>query len=207
MLSSIRSVPKSYLALDDYIADFAAKSKDLDGDIWKCERAQYFREPGNSSWESFVAGRWKESVRTAQESLPELTAYYAELAEHGSRFFRVHIVELPLTAYLRWELHVLRVRARAGERIRISSPEVTAPVESHHGTIPELVLLEGAAGYVVDYGDDGAPRGADRFIDAGAITSSRGLLSDLYDRSEDFEEFFLREVEPLGPPRPEPGDQ
>jgi hypothetical protein len=116
----------------------------------------------------------------------------------------VRVVELPLTGYLRWELYVLRVRARAGERIRIALPRVTAPAESRYGTIPELVILGSVAGYVVDYGDDGTPSGAWKFVEAGAISRCRSALQELYDSSEEIEQFFTREVEPLGAPPGKP---
>ena len=201
------AVPTRYLPLDDYIADYNTISGSLDGDIWKSERAQSFREPGNPSWEAFVAGRWDDAVASAAESLPELIDYFAGLAGQGSRFYRVRAVEFPLTAYLHWELYVLRVRAQAGERIRIALPRVTASAESLHGTIPELVILGHAAGYVVDYGADGTPRGAEKFVDADAILRCRAVLQKIYDESADFEQFFVSEVEPLGEPIRDPGSQ
>ncbi|GAA2486960.1 DUF6879 family protein [Winogradskya humida] len=188
------AVVTEYLPLKEYIADFTVVSADLAGDIWKSERAQYFREPGNKSWESFVAGRWDEAVETAEADLPDLTAYYTSLAQQGSRFYRVRVVDFPVSEYLRWELHVLRVRAKAGERIRIAQPAVTAPAEQKYGTIPELLILGDLAGYVVDYGADGAPCGAAKFVEPAAIARCRASLRDIYDSSEEFEEFFAREV-------------
>jgi hypothetical protein len=194
------AVPMRYLPLNEYIEDYGRVSRNLDGDIWKSERAQDFREPGNPSWESFISGRWDEALECANETLPELTDYFSELATSGFHFYRLRVVEPPLTQYLHWELHVLQVRVKAGERIRIALPEIVEPAESVHGRIPELVLLGKAVGYVVDYGQDGTPRGAHRFVDAGVIAECRSIVEDLYARSEDLSQFFAREVEPLEPP-------
>ncbi|GAA2574936.1 hypothetical protein GCM10010435_58410 [Winogradskya consettensis] len=190
------AVVTEYLPLEEYIADFTVVSADLAGDIWKSERAQHFREPGNKSWEAFVAGRWDEALEIAEADLPKLEAYFADLAQRRSRFFRVRAVESPVSEYLRWELHVLRVRAQAGERIRIADPAVTDLTEAKYGTVPELLILGDAAGYVVDYGGDGAPRGAAKFAQPAAIARCRAALQDMYDSSEEFEEFFTREVAP-----------
>jgi hypothetical protein len=92
------------------------------------------------------------------------------------------------------------VRAQAGERVRIALPDVVEPVESRHGSIPELVILGDSTGYVVDYGADGTPRGAGKFSEADSIKRCRSVLKEIYDQSEDLEEFFAREVAPLGAP-------
>jgi hypothetical protein len=199
-MSLVDAAKTTYLPLDDYIEDYTAVSVNLEGDIWKSERAQFFQEPGNQSWEAYVAGRWEEALQASTSELTQLRDYFSQLAGRGSQFYRVRVVELPLSSYLRWELHVLRVRLRAGERIRIALPGVAGPVERQHGILPELVLLGDAAGYIVDYGDDGIAKGAAKFDDPALIGRCRSALSDLYEQSEDFEEFFAREVIPTGQP-------
>ena len=186
----------SYLDLDHYVADFYRVSAELDRPIWKSERAQVFREPGNPSWEAFVEGRWADAVELAGAGFAELEAYFAELDGRGCPFYRVRVVEIPPTPYLRWALHVIRNRARAGERVRVVTSESIAHTESKHGRLPELVLLGSKAGYVVDYSEDGTARGAYRFTDGAVIERCTRLLSDLYDQGEDIEQFFDREIVP-----------
>jgi len=109
------------------------------------------------------------------------------------------VAEMPPTPYLRWALHVIQARARAGERVRVITSDAIAPTESRHGRLPELVLLGSRVGYVVDYSSDGTARGAHRFTDISAIERCTRLLSNLYDQGEDIEQFFSREIAVLPP--------
>lgn len=196
----LAGVSTEYLGLDDYVEDFYRASADLDGPIWKSERAQVFSEPGNPSWEAFASGRWDEAVDLAGAGSAELKAYFADLDARGCPFYRVRVAELPPTPYLQWEMHVIRTRALAGERIRVVTPDLLAPVESRHGRLPELVILGTRAGYLVDYSGDGVATGAHRFTDGQAMDRCIRLLTDLYARGEDLAAFFDREIAPLPPP-------
>ena len=189
-----------YLGLDDYVSDFYRASAELDRPIWKSERAQVFREPGNPSWEAFVEGRWADAVELAGAGFTELETYFTELDGRGCPFHRVRVVEIPPTPYLRWALHVVRNRARAGERVRVITSQSIAQIESGLGRLPELVLLGSKAGYVVDYSEDGTARGAYRFTDGAAIERCTRVLSDLYVQGEDIEQFFHREIASSEPP-------
>jgi hypothetical protein len=200
MPDALSHVPTQYLALDDYVADFYVTSERLDGPLWKVERAQTFREPGSSSWEAFDAGRWLDALELACKPDDNLTHYFQELASRGTEFRRVRIVEFPVTPYLQWALHVIRTRVDAGERVRVVSAAHLESLEADVGRIPELVLIGSQAGYAVDYDGDGTPRGAQKFVDRQAITEWTNAISDLYERGEDFMEFFDREIAPLPPP-------
>ena len=200
MFDLLAGATTEHLGLDDYVSDFYRVSAGLDGPIWKSERAQVFREPGNPSWEAFAEGRWADAVELAGAGLTELEAYFTELNGRGCPFYRVRVVEMPPAPYLRWALHVIRNRARAGERVRVITAESIAHTESEHGRLPELVFLGSKAGYVVDYSEDGTARGAYRFTDGAAIERCTRVLSDLYEQGEDIEQFFDREIVPLEPP-------
>lgn len=48
------------LTLAEYQADFARHFWNIDQrGFWKLERQQFFREPGDASWEAFARGEWK----------------------------------------------------------------------------------------------------------------------------------------------------
>ncbi|NMO55138.1 hypothetical protein HH310_28625 [Actinoplanes sp. TBRC 11911] len=196
-MSLVDAAKTTYLPLDDYIEDFTTVSANLVGDIWKSERAQHFQEPGNRSWEAYIAGRWEEALQASTSELTELKQYFSQLERRGTQFYRIRVVELPLSSYLRWELHILRVRLLAGERIRIAPPPITDRAEQQYGMIPELVLLGDTAGYIVDYSDDGVAKGAAKFDDPLLIGRCRAALAEMYEHSEEFEQFFAREVLPV----------
>lgn len=200
----LAGVTTEYLGLDGYVEDFYRVSADLDGPIWKSERAQTFSESGNPSWEAFAEGRWDEAVDLAGAGSAELKGYFADLDTRGCSFHRVRVVELPPTPYLRWETHVIRTRALAGERVRVVITQLLASVESRYGRLPELVILGTRAGHLVDYSVDGVATGAHRFTDRQAMDRCVRLLTDLYARGEDLVAFFDREIAPLGPSRDRP---
>lgn len=113
----------------------------MDGcDSWKLERRQHFREPGDASWEAFVRGDWQEALRLIEAQRAGLLDLSRLAARHRCRLLRVRVVEVPLTPYLQWELHLLRVRAECGELIRVTGPEHIAAYE-RESPVPELVTL------------------------------------------------------------------
>ncbi|MBT8223915.1 MAG: hypothetical protein HKP61_01105 [Dactylosporangium sp.] len=196
----LAGVPTTYLDLDGYLADYERAAAALDGTIWKAERAQVFQEPENPSWEAFRAGDWATAIALAEQGSTELTAYFDDLHASGFGLCRVRIVERPLTAYLQWALHVVRLRAQAGERVRVVLAEDLGSLEAEVGRIPELLIMGRRVGYVVDYGENGIARGARRFDDPAVIDRCTALLADLHARGEDLEPFFQREVATLPPP-------
>ena len=198
----LSDVATSYLALEDYIADYQRATEQLAAPIWKLELGQVFREPGNPSWEAYADHRWEDALQHLQKSSEELSEYFAALRAQGSSFFRVRAVTRPLSGYLQWESHALNARYLAGEQIRVVSTDVITTLQSGHGEIPELVILGQLTGYAVDYRPDGTPRGATKFDDSGAIARCSRLIEDLYQQGEEFGAFFQREVLPLAPPIP-----
>lgn len=189
------------LSLAEYGADFNERLWLQDGhDSWKLERRQEFREPGSPSWEAFAAGKWELAVELCEaqrSSLPELV----EQAErHRSYFHRVRVVSLPVTPYLQWELHYIRVRAATGwERIRVVDAARLRDLEQD-GTLPELVTVCGRTLYEVLYTGDGVCEGADRHTDPGVIAAYEDLIKALFAEGDDLESFFRDQIAPLPPP-------
>src|ERR1700728_2724665 len=92
---------------------------DFEDNFWrsrefrKLERGQVFAEPGDASWEAFDAGDWGEAMHLAEARRADLRRYHEENAAAGIRTRRIRIVSLPVTPYLQWELHLLRLRDEA----------------------------------------------------------------------------------------------
>jgi hypothetical protein len=93
---------------------------------------------------------WEEALRLLEEKRDVLLASYRGDEIRGSFFHRVRVVEEPLTPYLQWELHSLRLRAECGERVRVVSADMVAASELT-GLVPEVVILGGSALYQVVY--------------------------------------------------------
>ncbi|MEU1943329.1 DUF6879 family protein [Streptomyces melanosporofaciens] len=191
------------LPLDAYRRDFRERQWTIDGqDSWKLERQQRFREPGFASWEAFARGDWDESLRLIEEERDYLREFSQEVEDHRITLYRVRVVEEPIAPYLQWELHLLRLRAECGERIRVVGPGHLGELERSE-KLPELLTLGDRTTYRIRYTDQGILDGAVRFTDAGTTARCRAFTRDLYGAGEDLESYFAREVAHLPPPQPE----
>ncbi|WP_431042030.1 DUF6879 family protein [Streptomyces sp. P1-3] len=191
------------LPLAAYREDFRARQWTIDGqDSWKLERQQEFKEPGFPSWEAFSRGDWETAMRLVEDERDWLREFAQENDERGISLFRVRVVEEPLAPYLQWELHLLRLRAEYGERIRVVGPERIRGLEAD-GPLPELLTLGNRTVYKIRYDDQGILDGAVRFVDPRVTARCRDFTRDLYEFGEDVIPYFDREVAHL--PAPGPG--
>ncbi|MGW1177410.1 DUF6879 family protein [Kitasatospora sp. NPDC002543] len=188
------------LTRDDYRRDFRERDALVRGqDSWKLERRQHFEEQGSPSWEAARRGDWDEALRLLEGRREALREIGREDVERQSFFHRIRVVEQPLTTYLQWELHSLRIRAECGERIRIVGAAVLADSEKFD-QLPEIVVLGGRTLYQVRYSEKGIPTGAIRFTDPDLVRRWEGYLADLHRAGEDVLAYFDREVAHLLPP-------
>lgn len=193
-------VNSELLTLDDYNVAFDQDFWSIkEGDFWKLERQQHFREPDDDSWRAFAEGNWSEALRLLEARRDDLIDYYRKIAAHGFANYRVRVVEQPIIPYLQWELHLLRVRERAGALIRVIGPDKIAELESD-GSLPEFATLGSTVLYQPVYDEHGVLCAGRRFRDRGLVDRCRTLTQTLYDEGEPLASFFDREVAPLPPP-------
>lgn len=189
------------LELDAYYADFEEKlwSTSAPG-FWKLERQQFFKEPGNASWEAFAKGDWQESMRIIEDERPGMIDYYRKIEELGFANRRVRVVEQPITPYLQWELHVLRMRDQYGGKVRIVTGEQVADFE-RDAPLPEIYTHGTTVMYQAVYGDDGVLESARRFVDRDLVVRCQRFIQDLYEIGQPLEPFFNEHVAVLPQPQ------
>ena len=68
----------------------------------------------------------------------------------------------------------------------------------HGGPLPEVVIDEHAL-YHVRYDADWRADGAKRIDDPSVLSQARNELADLWEKGEDFLDYFSREIIPLMP--------
>jgi len=189
------------LVREAYRRDFRQRDARIrNHDSWKFERRQHFEEQGNLSRDAFRRGDWDEALRLLDEKRDSLLALTKEDERRNSFFHRVRVVETPLTPYMRWELHSLRIRAECGERIRVIDVEKVAASE-RPDPLPEVVILGGQTLYYVLYTATGVPDGAVRYTDPGFISNWENYIKNLYEDGEDVVSYFDRELAHLHVPR------
>ena len=165
----------------------------------KLERGQHFKERGFASWEAFAAGDWERALELAGERREQYAEQMRDAKRRGLAQRRLRVVEFPVTPYVQWEMHVLRVRVEVGDVIRVLDARTITDIEKHH-PVPEVVILGDSVMYGVRYDDDGNAAGARRYRDPALIRETLDGFEELYARGEDFLSFFDREIAPLGAP-------
>ena len=165
----------------------------------KLERGQHFRERGFASWEAFAAGQWDKALSLIGERRDAYAQQVEEAARLGVAQRRLRVVEFPVTPYVQWELHVLRVRVEVGDPIRVLDARTIAEIERDR-PVPEVVILGDVVMFEVQYDDDGNAAGANRFTDPALIKETSAGFDVLYEQGEAYADFFDREIAPLPPP-------
>lgn len=195
MLDTISSIPGDHLDLSEYGDDFGARFQSLrNSDIRKLERQQEFHEPESDSWMAFLQDRREESLRMLEANRPALRELFSRLAGVGCRVQRVRVVEKPISTYLLWELHSLRIRAQCGEDIRVITPEPLSTFERDH-PVPETLTLGDEVTYRILYDAQGEAEGAIRFLDPALTARCGAEIAVLHGQAEVLEDYFVREVE------------
>lgn len=187
------------LALPAYYADFE-KHFARTAEFWKLERGQSFAEPGDASWEAFDSGEWEKALRLLDARREDLTSYHREAAAAGTMTRRIRIVSLPVTPYLQWELHLLRLRDETGGPIRILRDTAIAKLEGE-GPLPDIYTLDREVVYQAVYDEHGVLEHALKYIDRELVSRCRDFIVELYARGEPISSFFEREIAHLPPPR------
>lgn len=189
------------LELEEYRRDFQLRDEAVTGrDSWKFERQQHFQELSSPSWEAFRRGEWQESLRLTGEELGNWQRIVQEDRARETVFHRVRIVEEPLTPYLQWELHSLRVQGESGMPVRVVDGEGLRPFE-RVAPLPEVVVLGGRVLYEVLYTDEGFLNGGVRYTDAELIGRWEEFIQQLYAGGEEIASYVDRYVSHLPAPK------
>ncbi|MEU7525159.1 DUF6879 family protein [Saccharothrix sp. NPDC042600] len=197
----VHSVHHELLPLDEYWPDFERNFwRTGTPGFWKLERQQHFQEPGYDSWEAFARGDWSESLRLLEEGRGDLAAEQRRMAEAGFTARRVRVVEEPISPYLQWELHVLRLRDECGGPVRVVPVERVARYEAAE-PLPEIYTLGTELMYEAVYDERGILQAARRYTDRAVIMRCQRFISELYASAEPIASYFERRV--AGLPAPE----
>jgi hypothetical protein len=188
------------LELPEYYTDFERHFAEA-REFLKLERGQAFAEPGNPSWEAFSHGDWARSMALIECLREDLKEYHRQAEAAGTSTYRIRIVSFPLTPYVQWELHVLRLRDETGGSVRILLDSAVADVEDQ-GPLPDIYTVDRAVMYEAVYDDHGVLEHALRYTDQAVVRRCRDFIADLYNRGEPISDFFAREVASLPPPHP-----
>lgn len=189
------------LDIDVYRREFRLyRGEILDRDSWKFERRQHFEEQSSPGRDAFRQGDWEKAMSILAEKRESILRSVREDYENRTNFYRVRVVEEPISAYLQWELRSLRMQADCGKPIRVISAEAVSALESGR-LLPEVVVLGAQTLYEVVYTDAGVPDSAVRFTNAELVNNWLEFIKELYDTGESVVSYVDRQVAYLPPPQ------
>jgi hypothetical protein len=205
MLERVHDLPGQGLGLKSYSSDFQENFWTADV-TWKLERQESFREPAVPSWAAMERGDWDTAVRLVEEMRAGRAELQKKLDQKGIVQRRIRIVGHPVTPYLQWEMHALRLWAELGEEIRVLPAEAVRALEPVR-TLPEVVVLGGRSAispvmYEILY-RGGELAGARKLTDRHLIAACRREIATLWSKGEDLFGYFDREIAVLPPPSPQ----
>ncbi|NUT46158.1 MAG: hypothetical protein HOV94_02390 [Saccharothrix sp.] len=189
-----------FLELASYREEFQRRfDRQTHSVSWKFERRQTFRQPSSPSWKAFSEGDWATAVRKLEENRPRLTAMFEEMAGRDFVLRRVRVVEEPVTPYLHWELHSLRVRAQCGEQIRVVPSDSFRQLEINH-ELPETITIGEEGLFEIAYDSTGVLTGGTWVDDRDTLANWVHFTRTLYESGEPLLDHFDRSIKDLPPP-------
>jgi hypothetical protein len=120
----------------------------------RLETLQHYDVSGDEErWRAFLAG---EPLPPPRQGKADDLALIADLRKRGRQIGRVHVVDRPLSDYVRYELAVYVENAAAGEGVRIADRSAHPELE---GLAQDFAIFDSETVVLFDYDDNGRVRG------------------------------------------------
>jgi hypothetical protein len=157
---------------------------------WRLETLQHYLVPGDEERQrAFHAGK---PVPPPGSGKADSLALISRLREAGRSVGRVHVVDQPLSAYIRYELAVYAENAAAGEVIRIADRSQHPELES---LVQDFTIFDGetphAAVILFDYNAAGLIQSYRVADDAKTVDRCREQLTLAYGCSVPLADFMV----------------
>ena len=202
MLDRIRRVPGRMLDRETYNAQMAVETARLTGVTWKLERSQWVTESERDpAWRAFVAGRWSESLAVFDGERDDARTEAEKYRRQGSELRRLRIVESPVSPYVQWEMHALKVLDECGIPVGVLDATQVEHLETER-PLPELVVVGQQVVFEVRYDASWSADGARRIDDTAVIEAASAQIAELWRQAEPLADYFDRVIAPLAPPSP-----
>lgn len=172
----------------DFRRKFREASRGVTGRVYKLERRQTFQEPGNPSWEAFAAGDMKRALELIEEDRAAQRDFKRIFDDRAAAFYRLRVIEDPLSRYLRWELAHFRLNAEEGEKIYIVNQALIADLDLRYD-LADYTLFDRSLAFFLNYSDDGLFLHADMVSDPAALAELVDISEEILARSIPFEDY------------------
>jgi hypothetical protein len=157
---------------------------------WRVEALQQYAVPGDEERQrAFLAG---EPLPPPRQGKLDSLALISSLHQAGRTVGRVHVVDQPLSDYVRYELTVYAENVAAGEEIRIADRSLYPELGEITGdfAVFDAEAPSDATAILFDYDDAGLILGYRVAVDAETVARCRDQLDLAYAYSIPLDEFL-----------------
>ncbi|GAA4506941.1 MULTISPECIES: DUF6879 family protein [Nonomuraea] len=176
------------LSPDGFRREFRNASRSVTGRVYKLERRQTFQEPGNPSWEAFAAGDMRRALELIEEDRATQRDFKKIFDDRDAHFYRLRVIEDPLSSYLKWELAHFRLNAEEGEKIFIVNQAMIADLDLRY-RLDDYTIFDRSLAFFLNYSDDGLFLHADMVSDPAVMSELVALSEEVLARSIRFEDY------------------
>ncbi|MEC3974869.1 DUF6879 family protein [Amycolatopsis sp. H20-H5] len=152
----------------------------------KLEREQNFQESGNASWEALIAGDYARSIELIEQDRKSLEQQRKPFDDAEVPFYRVRVIQYPLSDYVKWELAHFKLNVEEGETISIVDTARIADIELDT-SLKDFVLFDDFLMLSYDYTLDGLPLDTYLVTDTEYLREMSELADELLARAWPFE--------------------
>jgi hypothetical protein len=108
--------------------------------------------------------------------------------DREAAFYRLRVIEDPLSSYLRWELAHFRLNAEEGEKIYIVNQAMIADLDLRYD-LTDYTIFDRSLAFFLNYSDDGLFLHADMVSDPAVISELVSISEEILARSIPFEDY------------------
>jgi hypothetical protein len=187
------------ISVDDYLKE-RTQLLCRRGEVLTLHRTQERSYSNNPSWMAFRSGDWTRAMELIAQSASVLRSMCAYEASCGQRVRIIQVVASHLTASMQWRLHVLAQMAHCGREVRVVTADHIHPYE-YGLPVADLTCVHRRVVYQTVYNQEAEEAGAIRYQGRWAAWGYRRAFRKLWDLGMPADEFFVRRIVDLPPPR------
>jgi len=168
---------------------FSTHWSELQDEFFKLETLQHYIEEEVESYNLYLRGRKNEARKLLQKAISSQAPLYENTRNRGVSMLRLHIVDLPLSPYISYELESYKISRRFGEEIYFVTTETVDTIDTV--TPPQDLLMFDERFIILhSYDRDGFLQYSDLLEDPSEVQPFVTLKKQLLAEAMSFDEFL-----------------
>lgn len=165
--------------------------KSVEHQVIKLETKQSYVEKDNASWSKILERKYNEAISLLyKERIVDVDLYFS-LLDKNIDFIRCRPIILPITEYLKWEIHCYKFNSIFKEKIyflfRDSETAIFDEIANH-----DFMVFDRKIAFIHDYNNDGEILGGWSTTDVTLINNLIMIFSLIKSSSNNYDYFIKR---------------